>query len=129
MLGAWFIAPGCPPSSPIGPPPGGSLWLMSPPPPPSPPPPASPPVSASGASPIFFFGATATTAIYTDFPSGGDARAFRLLVPKSYDGSKPFPLVFGWHWLNASSASFITDGELDTAAEQMQFIAVLPDNL
>ncbi len=61
--------------------------------------------------------------------SAGDTRSFRLLVPMSYDGSQPMPLVFAWHWLNASSNSFVQDGELESAIEEMGFIAVLPDKL
>ncbi|MFO0629941.1 MAG: hypothetical protein U0325_30520 [Polyangiales bacterium] len=55
-------------------------------------------------------------------------RLFRLLVPRSYDGTQDYPLVFAWHWLNASSGSFVRQGELETAVEQMRFIAVLPDS-
>ncbi|MCA9541266.1 MAG: hypothetical protein KC620_20335, partial [Myxococcales bacterium] len=37
--------------------------------------------------------------------------------------------VFAWHWLNATSSSFIREGDLETAARDYQFIAVLPDAL
>ncbi|MBK7758575.1 MAG: hypothetical protein IPI35_19700 [Deltaproteobacteria bacterium] len=34
------------------------------------------------------------------------------------------PLVIGWHWMNASSSSFVRDGELERAVEEMDFIAL-----
>jgi len=82
-----------------------------------------------GSCPKLVAGPTAATSINDGFVSAGDKRSFRLVVPKSYDGSKPYPLVFAWHWLNASSASFVRDGELETAVEEMKFIAILPDDL
>lgn len=63
------------------------------------------------------------------FPSGEQMRRFRLVVPSHYDGSEPLPLVMGWHWLNASSGSFWEEAEMQSAVEQMNFIAVLPDAL
>lgn len=80
-----------------------------------------------GECPVLVGGPTEDTAVIVDFPTGETTRAFRLLVPDSYDGTEPVPLVFAWHWLNATSASFIREGELESATEQMQFIAVLPD--
>jgi hypothetical protein len=65
--------------------------------------------------------------VNVDFPSGSTRRQFRLLVPASYDGTRELPVMFAWHWLNASSGSFVRDGELETATEEMEFIAILPD--
>jgi predicted esterase len=63
-----------------------------------------------------------------DFPTGSDKRSFNLIVPPSYDGTSAWPVVFAWHWLNAGPGSFISAGELESATEQMHFIAVVPDH-
>jgi len=72
-------------------------------------------------------GPTEDSAVVADFPTGQSVRAFRLMVPDNYDGTRPYPLIFAWHWLNATSGSFVREAELESAVEQMQFIAVLPD--
>jgi len=36
--------------------------------------------------------------------------------------------MFGWHWLNASSSSFVREGELESAAEELEMLVVLPDD-
>ena len=83
---------------------------------------------SQGTCPMLRGGPTSDTSVVTGFRTGGVTRSFRLLVPRSYDGSQDYPLVFAWHWLNASSGSFVRQGELETAVEQMRFIAVLPDS-
>ncbi len=80
-----------------------------------------------GQCPRLTFGATSSTSINVGFTSMGVTRQFRLLVPRSYDGARAWPLMFAWHWLNAQSGSFVRDGELESAAEQMGFIIALPD--
>ena len=87
------------------------------------------PVYSHGACPPLVGGPTSDTSVVAAFPSGDTVRSFRLVVPDNYDGSEPWPLVFAWHWLNASSGSFMREGELETATEQMRFIAVVPDAL
>jgi hypothetical protein len=82
-----------------------------------------------GTCPVITGGPTSDTSVNTRFLSAGDYRKFRFLVPISYDGSEPWPLLFGWHWLNASSGSFVRDGELETAVEEMRMLVVLPDDL
>jgi hypothetical protein len=82
-----------------------------------------------GDCPVITGGPTADTSVNTRFLSAGDYRDFRFLVPDSYDGSEPWPLLFGWHWLNASSSSFVREGELETAAEEMRMLVVLFDDL
>lgn len=101
--------------------------------PPEPPPdvPQPPPMPAysHGECPALVGGPTADTSRVLQFPSGDQVRSFRLIVPERYDGTEAWPVVFAWHWLNASSSSFVRDGELDTATDQMGFIAVVPDSL
>lgn len=84
---------------------------------------------SGGTCPPITSGTTSSTAVNQGFISAGDTRSFRLLVPSTYDATRSYPLVFAWHWLNASSNSFVRDGELESAVEEMGFIAVLPDKL
>ncbi len=91
--------------------------------------PPLPPPYSHGECPELVGGPTSDTAVVRDFPTGTDLRQFRLLVPESYDGSRPMPVVFAWHWLNASSNSFVRQAELESAAEQLDLIVVLPDRL
>jgi len=65
----------------------------------------------------------------TNFRSGGDAREFLLLVPPNYTPTKRYPVVFGFHWLNASANSVVRDAKLESAVAQFEFIAVVPENL
>jgi hypothetical protein len=65
----------------------------------------------------------------TGFMSRGDAREFLLLVPQGYQPGRRYPVVFGYHWLNSSANSVVRDAELESAIEQFQFIAVVPENL
>ena len=82
-----------------------------------------------GTCPRLVSGTTNETSLNTGFRSGSQTRSFRLIVPRNYDGSSDWPLMFTWHWLNASSSSFVRTGELETATEQMRFIAIAPDRL
>jgi len=81
-----------------------------------------------GACPELIGGPTNDAGLNTDFPTGDTTRQFRLLVPEGYDGSEPVPLVFAWHWINASSSSFVREGEMESAVDQLGFIAVFPDS-
>jgi poly(3-hydroxybutyrate) depolymerase len=87
------------------------------------------PAYGGGVCPVFAGGPTLDASLVTGFPSGGDQRSFRMIVPPNYDGSEPWPVMFAWHWLNASSSSFVNQGELESAAEEMRFLIVVPDHL
>jgi hypothetical protein len=63
------------------------------------------------------------------FMSRGDAREFLLLVPPTYTPTRRYPVVFGYHWLNASANSVVRDAQLESAVAQYDFIAVVPENL
>lgn len=90
-----------------------------------------PPVRAysRGACPTLRRGPTSDAGLNAGFRTGGQTRQFRLIVPRNYDGAEAWPVLFAWHWLNASSGSFVRTGEIESAAEEMRFIAVLPDGL
>lgn len=99
-------------------------------PPDLPPSPRDPPALrpySHGTCPRLVGAPTSDASINRNFRSGGQNRTFRLIVPRNYDGSAEWPILFAWHWLNASSGSFVRQGELETATEQMRFIAIAPD--
>ncbi len=89
--------------------------------------PPSVPTYSHGACPMLVSGMTAARANNTNFHTGSQRRDFLVIVPPSHDGSARWPVVFAWHWLNASARAFLRDGDLALAAETMHFIAVLPD--
>lgn len=82
-----------------------------------------------GTCPTLVRSPLAATARNTNFQSRGDAREFLLLVPPTYTPTKRYPVVFGYHWLNASANSVVRDAQLESAVAQYEFIAVLPENL
>ncbi|MEZ4409063.1 MAG: PHB depolymerase family esterase [Polyangiales bacterium] len=91
--------------------------------------PPAPRAYSRGACPTLRTGPTSDSGLNTGFRTGSQTRQFRVIVPRSYDGSEAWPVLFAWHWLNASSGSFVRTGEIESAAEEMRFIAVLPDGL
>ncbi len=87
------------------------------------------PEYSHGQCPVLTGGPDRWSSVVTDFPSGDAQRTFSLVVPDNYDGSEPWPVVFGWHYLGGASDSLINHGELERATAERQFIAVLPDVL
>lgn len=83
----------------------------------------------SGTCPTLVSSHLAAMSRNTGFTSRGDAREFLLLVPQSYSATKRYPVVFGYHWLNSSANSVVRDAELESAINQFDFIAVVPENL
>lgn len=93
--------------------------------------PAAPPPLPTypGTCPTLVSGPTANRARNQNFPSRGDRRDFLLLVPPTYSPTRRYPVIFGYHWLNASANSVVRDAELESAVAQFEFIAVVPENL
>ncbi|MBN2497636.1 MAG: hypothetical protein JXR96_23790 [Deltaproteobacteria bacterium] len=84
---------------------------------------------SGGECPVITSGPTSATSLNENFNSAGENRRFRFIVPESYDGSEPWPLVFVWHFMGSSSEAFIRDGELESAAEEMRMLFVVFDKL
>lgn len=85
---------------------------------------------SGGECPMLNGGDTVESSLNVGFRTGAQTRQFRVVVPRNRpNGSGPMPVVFAWHWISASSASWFSNGELALAAEQLGFIAVLPDSL
>lgn len=58
--------------------------------------------------------------------STGHSREFLLVVPANLAPTERPPVLFMWHWLGGSANSFLTKGQVQQAADQQRFIAVLP---
>ncbi len=80
--------------------------------------PAIPPAPAAGCPTLVPGSNTIQTA---DGP-----REFLLVVPEATDPGEKLPILFMWHWLGGSANSFLEKGDVQTAANDQHFIAVLP---
>ena len=60
--------------------------------------------------------------------AAGEIVPYRVYIPKSYDGSKPAPLVLALHGLGANEDSWMDayQGQLPALAEKYGYIAVAP---
>jgi predicted esterase len=58
--------------------------------------------------------------------STGRSRQFLLVVPANLAPDERPPVLFMWHWIGGSANSFLTKGEVQAAADQQRFIAVIP---
>ena len=61
-----------------------------------------------------------------NFPSGGEGREVELIVPDSYDGTQPVPLIFAFHGITANMQSMIDGGDLNRQAEDYGVIFAVP---
>lgn len=59
--------------------------------------------------------------------SSGEDRDFLLVLPESLDPAERLPVIFMWHWLGGSADAFVERGEVQAAADQLRFIAVVPE--
>jgi polyhydroxybutyrate depolymerase len=59
--------------------------------------------------------------------SGGIARDALVYVPKGYDGSKEYPVVFNWHGYGSDAATHMKDADMSNVADDEGFIIVAPD--
>ncbi len=89
--------------------------------PPGSPQPALPALPAAGC-PTLVAGANTIT-------SGSDTRSFLLVLPAGFSAEEHLPVIFMWHWLKGSAEDFLTRGDVQAAADQQRFIAVLPDSI
>jgi polyhydroxybutyrate depolymerase len=58
----------------------------------------------------------------------GITRTFLLYVPSTYNGSKPFALLFALHGASGTGSTFLTNG-FNERAELHEYIAVYPDGV
>src|SRR5436853_379018 len=57
---------------------------------------------------------------------GGRKRAYLVHVPKSYDGSRPFPVVLAFHGGGSNAEQMARFCGLSDKADQAGFLAVYP---
>ncbi|MGE0789391.1 MAG: hypothetical protein AB7S26_27200 [Sandaracinaceae bacterium] len=59
--------------------------------------------------------------------SSGNDREFILVLPEVLDPTERLPVIFMWHWLGGSASAFVERGEVQDAANELRFIAVVPE--
>lgn len=59
----------------------------------------------------------------------GEARKYRIHVPKEYDGSMPLPLVFAFHGTSASASVLERETSFDRLGDSLGFFVVYPEGL
>jgi hypothetical protein len=95
---------------------------------------APPPGATEAPDPPAYTGGTCptlTTGIDTraEITSSAKTRRFAIIVPDQPTPGATLPVVFLWHWLNASPNSFYERAFVQDAVNQQQFIAVIPESL
>lgn len=56
----------------------------------------------------------------------GHAREFIVVVPSDLGEDEQLPLVFLWHWLGGDAEGFLEKADVQNAADQLRFAAVIP---
>lgn len=59
--------------------------------------------------------------------SGGRTRQFLLVVPTDLGPDERLPVLVMWHWLGGSANSMLTRGQVQVAADELRFIAIIPE--
>lgn len=59
--------------------------------------------------------------------TNGGARNFVLVLPKDLKADEHPPVIFLWHWLGGDAGDFVSQGEIQAAADAQRFIAVVPE--
>lgn len=63
-----------------------------------------------------------------DFTSSGFARRFIYVQPADAQPDEVFPVIFLWHWLGGDPDDFFEEADLQNAADELRFVAIVPDN-
>ncbi|MBV8756477.1 MAG: hypothetical protein JO257_04345 [Deltaproteobacteria bacterium] len=79
-----------------------------------------PPPMPMGGCPVLASGVNHIT-------STGHDRNFIFVVPADPQPGETFPVLFMWHWIGGSANGFFQKGEVQDAADQQRFIAVIPN--
>ena len=81
---------------------------------------ADPPAFSGGACPTLYHG-------FNTLPST-PPRKFYLVLPDHAQPDERFPLLFMWHWLKGGIQEYLEIGELQKAANEQRFMAVIPES-
>ncbi|MCA9661517.1 MAG: hypothetical protein KC486_24470 [Myxococcales bacterium] len=60
--------------------------------------------------------------------TAGGPRRFAVVAPEEIAEGERLPVIFMWHWLGGSAHSFWERSEVTSAAEELRFIAVIPES-
>lgn len=90
-------------------------------PPPAGAPTPTPPPTYAGTCPALVDGVNTIT-------SSGNTRSFILVVPANLQPDEHLPVLFMWHWIGGSANSFLEKGEVQAAADEQRFLAVIPSS-
>ena len=82
--------------------------------------PEAPPLPAGGC-PTLVAGTNPIT-------SGGHEREFILVLPDAIGEGERFPVLVLWHWLGGDAEAFLERGQIQEAADQQRFIAIIPSS-
>lgn len=58
--------------------------------------------------------------------SAGNERSVMVVAPSDLQPDEQLPVVFLWHWLGGSAESFIEVADVQNAADQFRFLALVP---
>jgi predicted esterase len=83
-----------------------------------------PPEYSGGTCPVLTTGTTLNL-----IATGGMDREFMVVVPSKIASDEQLPVIFMWHWLNASAMSFYEQADVQNAVDEGRFIAVLPNGI
>ena len=81
--------------------------------------PEPPPLPAAGC-PALTGGMTNT------ITSTGHTRTFILVTPANFTADEHLPVLFLWHWIGGDATDFLVRGDIQAAADEQRFIAVIP---
>ena len=59
--------------------------------------------------------------------SMGNDREFILVAPSDVQPDEILPVVFLWHWLGGDANAFLEQGDVQNAADEFRFVAVIPE--
>lgn len=59
----------------------------------------------------------------------GEARTYRIHVPKGYDGSAPLPIIFAFHGTSASASVLERETSFNKLGDSLGFFVVYPEGL
>ena len=90
---------------------------------------STPPPGAEMPPPAPTYAGTCPTLVsgLNQIQTGGATREFLLVVPDTIAPGEQLPLGFLWHWLGGDANAFLTKGEVQAAANEQRFIAVIPE--
>ncbi|MEO8552714.1 MAG: hypothetical protein ABI678_22205 [Kofleriaceae bacterium] len=60
------------------------------------------------------------------FTSTGHDRQFILVLPAGFTADEHLPVLFLWHWIGGDATDFLERGDIQAAADEQRFIAVIP---